>query len=1355
MIRVMYGPMYVDDSEEGEIPNLWTVPTLSSSGEEEFLISYKQLHNFAANLESAGTESEPVTRYVDFTGITASEATNFSFLTKSAGINLIGRINDADDASSILGSRIFDDFELVGPGTKTLPSDYYKGSSTTGVGHLVVNATDGEYDFNNYTGSDSVGVGLAAITVAAAAAADDDQQAATIKGKIASTIDSVTTKISYGNGDTALANAAGNDEIAIDSEASHAILDQDFLDRQSINHRGKSFIDFNGRVGHLVDLEDSDGHSLNDFNIKSTGPVSLYNDEDFDHDDESLTPFFDGSTTHTANSLLTLVYTGTKTFTGHIHGDSTLKVGTNSSIGNLTIGGEADVSDASIAIETGSSLSISSDATISGASITIDASSTLTITAEQYEDLDEIVNNGTLNITDGENVPAIDLSTVTGSGNINLTIGDTASPPAVTFSGKTSETTHIKSSTDLTIADGATIAQGTDLTIESDSVTTSVAQYALIVDLENKGTLNITDGENDSAIDLSKVTGSGDINLTIGDTASPPAVTFDGVTSATTNVMSSTDVTIGSSASIAQGTDWSIESGSLTTTVAQYESIGDLENGGRLNITDGQENPALDLTTVKETSPPTGTIYLTIGGGSDVTYTGKATGVTTIESTVNVTTGVGASFNGADYKISDGLLDITGSEYEDLDVITNNGSLKIRDGEKHPGIDFTSVVEASPPGPIQFYINGDSTIEGRFTDAVDVYQTAGSVTIESSPPAQISGADWIIFEGSSLTLSSSQYNELGDITINGTLNISDVENDPDIDVSGVTGSGVVNLIIGDTASPTAVTFDGSTSATTHIKSSTDVTIGSSASIAQGTDWTVIDASLTATVGSYALIDNLVNNGEVNIPDGENDPEIDLSTITGSGIVNLEIEGTNSPPEVDFNGTLGDFVSVRSTTSVTIGDSATLGLADWEVAGSTLTISAGDVSGLTTISGSGTTLVTDFDFTVATSLNNISTITTEIYATLGADQSIDDNDLPASGSWFLRNESGSSTLNITNDSENKESSKNISSNFFQLQSTSPQLEQEDFTIYIQVKEERDEYLKHDFEDYYTRNQNNSSSAVDNIHLDFMPTTELTFGGTENTGRLTPSNYISGSCKIVTIPSLIISGKEFLEKTPESSHSSRLVATELHNALDADFRYINLDNLDIRFGTESIDRTFVGFIKNNTDTVQVTIRKNSTMRVGRTGSATNSPPNLYDHRLEFLTPIGVKLFDSNDSQLTNQKIHITGPGNLVFSEGSSIYSNSVDLQLFGSNIYFSGAEITTGTEILSDRYLNQTDSIEKIVYHGIHTSNATDFIYNNGDDVTYYENSSWQDNPESSASPPETFASQMKFGLLIKDATFSCN
>ena len=215
---------------------------------------------------------------------------------------------------------------------------------------------------------------------------------------------------------------------------------------------------------------------------------------------------------------------------------------------------------------------------------------------------------------------------------------------------------------------------------------------------------------------------------------------------------------------------------------------------------------------------------------------------------------------------------------------------------------------------------------------------------------------------------------------------------------------------------------------------------------------------------------------------------------------------------------------------------------------------------------------------------------------------------------------------------------------------------------------------------------------------------------------------------------------LEKIPEDDHSTKLVATALHSTLDADLSNINLDNLEVIFGNGSTitdNNTFIGKIKNKTDTVQVKIRSNATMQVGIN--------NNYDHRLELLTPIGVKLQDTSSDLINNQRVHVTGNGRLKFTSGTAYYSNSTELQIFGGNIYLS-EEAALGTN-----FITQNPSITKITYHGIADDGEEDFIFNDSDDVVYYESTEWQDVPDSS--PQEKYNEKIKFGLLISDASFS--
>ncbi len=107
--------MHVDDTaltgKTGEVENLW---------QGGATILYPQSHNLPATL----TASAAKTIYIDFNGITGTEAINLSNVVVGSNVTLVGLLNAGDDLTNVIGLENLSYLQLNGDGLFILPISY-------------------------------------------------------------------------------------------------------------------------------------------------------------------------------------------------------------------------------------------------------------------------------------------------------------------------------------------------------------------------------------------------------------------------------------------------------------------------------------------------------------------------------------------------------------------------------------------------------------------------------------------------------------------------------------------------------------------------------------------------------------------------------------------------------------------------------------------------------------------------------------------------------------------------------------------------------------------------------------------------------------------------------------------------------------------------------------------------------------------------------------------------------------------------------------------------------------------------------------------------------------------------------
>jgi Ca2+-binding RTX toxin-like protein len=478
---------------------------------------------------------------------------------------------------------------------------------------------------------------------------------------------------------------------------------------------------------------------------------------------------------------------------------------------------------------------ISNDVTFTGDlstldSLIVDTSKTLTIDAAKINNV-TTTNNGTINITNQDAVPAMDLTTITG-GTVNTNWSGNA-----TFTGNLSTSNLTVASGTMTIDDSSTISNTSSIVVNG----------AMVV--------------NASKVNADTISGSG--TITVNNLDATPAMDFANITTSTVNTNWSGTATY--TGNLTNVDNLEISSGTMTVSNSLLSAVT-LSGAGNITLSDASVSVS-DINTIASAISGVVTTTATQNDAATLkTLTSNNSDMITITMAASATTA-------ADLNIIDGK---TGVAIDASSITAFTGtSTDIQTALSSSGItglntrDIT-LTEANVAATTVNSIAGDTT--GFVTATI----TTGAVTATLNAITNVDASDVITFTTNSTSADASDLVDLNAkvdtftsssiTTITETQGagfVSEVTNalaivpNAIVTISGTASASDMNTILGTTTGVVTATISSDTAVNlntnlSNATSSDTLTLTTSGTSANASDLTALDSKTSVAINASSV-----------------------------------------------------------------------------------------------------------------------------------------------------------------------------------------------------------------------------------------------------------------------------------------------------------------------------------------------------------------------------------------------------------------------------------------------------------------------------------------------------------------------
>uniref|UniRef100_UPI0040472DEE hypothetical protein n=1 Tax=Aliarcobacter sp. TaxID=2321116 RepID=UPI0040472DEE len=532
-----------------------------------------------------------------------------------------------------------------------------------------------------------------------------------------------------------------------------------------------------------------------------------------------------------------------------------------------------------------------------------------------------ITNNATMNITNLDGTPALNISTLSGSGTTTA-----ISDGNVTFTGNlgSADLTITNNSTFTANAGAVELGTGT-ITVNSGSTLLVDSTEIIGQSVNGAGTTNV--------VNMESTSGTADYSTI---TTTTTTLNWSGTGTDFSGNIGNADLTVSSGTmNILSGA--TLENGSLTVSIGATLNIHvdeannqAITNNGIVNVTSFQDNLAVDVSGI--TGAGTTNLNWT---ASTATFTGDIGNANLLVSGGNMIIGNSADISGT------GSLSVSGAGTLTLDAvkantetITGTGTTAVTNLDGTATADLSNITSTN----VTAISDGNVTFTGNLGKAVTTVTGNSTFTIDNT--ADLGTATFSVNTGSTIIAEASK---LTGKTVNGTGTVSITNLD-----------GILNADFGNINSSTTLNVDWSGTAT-YIGNLTNV---DTLNVSSGT--MSVDANILNSATS------ITNSATINIANLEVVPSMDLTKITG-GTTNADWSGNGT-----FTGNLGSSNLTVSNGLMTVSTGTISGSGTVVVnGGATLSADATKLSG-ETISGAGNITISNLQSKTDSSFTGLDT-----------------------------------------------------------------------------------------------------------------------------------------------------------------------------------------------------------------------------------------------------------------------------------------------------------------------------------------------------------------------------------------------
>ena len=884
----------------------------------------------AITVDLSAASGQNVTVNYAITGTATGSGTDFTLANGTLTINA-GATTGTINIASIVNDSLDEANETIiltlsSPGNATLGSDDVHTYTITDNDNAPV------VDFNTTSSNGAESVSSKAITVDLSAASSNN---VTVNYAITGTATGSGTDFTLANGTLTINAGATSGTITIGSIADDSLDEVNETVIVTLSSPGNATLGSDDV--HTYTITDNDNAPVVDFEAtSSSGAESV----------SSKAITVDLSAVSSQNVTVNYAITGTASGSGtdFTLANGTLTINAGATTGTITIAGIVDDGD-----EEGNETVVLTLSNPGNATLGSDDVHTFTILeplgASRTIAFADATSNGAESVS--SKVVTIQMSSSTAS---NATVNY-----AITGTATGSGTDYTLANGTATIAAGATSTTITIAGIVDDSL--DEANETIIITLSNPSNANpgstlvhtytITDNDNAPVVDFNTTSSNG------AESVSSKAITVDLSAASGQNVTVNYAIT---GTATGSGTDFTLANGTLTINAGA--TSGTINISSIINDLIDEANETVIVTL---SSPGNATL------GSDRVHTYTITD----NDNAPVVDFNATSSSGAESASSAGLtVDLSAASGQNVTV-----NYAITGTATGSGTDFTLA-------------NGTLTINAG--------ETSGTITIASIANDSLDEANETVI----VTLSSPGNATLGSDDVH-TYTITDNDNAPVVDFETTSSNGAESV------SSKAITVDLSAASGQNVTVNYTVTGTATGS---GTDFTLANGTLTISAGATSgtiTIGSIINDAA----DEANETVIltlsspGNATLGSDDVHTYTINDNDDAPVVDFNTTSSSGAESASSASLTVDLSAvssqnvTVNYAitgtatgsgtDYTLANGTLTIAAGETTGIITIAGIVNDSLDEANETV------IVTLSSPNNATLGSDRvhtyTINDND----------------------------------------------------------------------------------------------------------------------------------------------------------------------------------------------------------------------------------------------------------------------------------------------------------------------------------------------------------------------------
>ncbi|MDC1008598.1 Calx-beta domain-containing protein [Gammaproteobacteria bacterium] len=884
----------------------------------------------AITVDLSAASGQNVTVNYAITGTATGSGTDFTLANGTLTINA-GATTGTINIASIVNDSLDEANETIiltlsSPGNATLGSDDVHTYTITDNDNAPV------VDFNTTSSNGAESVSSKAITVDLSAASSNN---VTVNYAITGTATGSGTDFTLANGTLTINAGATSGTITIGSIADDSLDEVNETVIVTLSSPGNATLGSDDV--HTYTITDNDNAPVVDFEAtSSSGAESV----------SSKAITVDLSAVSSQNVTVNYAITGTASGSGtdFTLANGTLTINAGATTGTITIAGIVDDGD-----EEGNETVVLTLSNPGNATLGSDDVHTFTILeplgASRTIAFADATSNGAESVS--SKVVTIQMSSSTAS---NATVNY-----AITGTATGSGTDYTLANGTATIAAGATSTTITIAGIVDDSL--DEANETIIITLSNPSNANpgstlvhtytITDNDNAPVVDFNTTSSNG------AESVSSKAITVDLSAASGQNVTVNYAIT---GTATGSGTDFTLANGTLTINAGA--TSGTINISSIINDLIDEANETVIVTL---SSPGNATL------GSDRVHTYTITD----NDNAPVVDFNATSSSGAESASSAGLtVDLSAASGQNVTV-----NYAITGTATGSGTDFTLA-------------NGTLTINAG--------ETSGTITIASIANDSLDEANETVI----VTLSSPGNATLGSDDVH-TYTITDNDNAPVVDFETTSSNGAESV------SSKAITVDLSAASGQNVTVNYTVTGTATGS---GTDYTLANGTLTINAGATSgtiTIGSIINDAA----DEANETVIltlsspGNATLGSDDVHTYTINDNDDAPVVDFNTTSSSGAESASSASLTVDLSAvssqnvTVNYAitgtatgsgtDYTLANGTLTIAAGETTGIITIAGIVNDSLDEANETV------IVTLSSPNNATLGSDRvhtyTINDND----------------------------------------------------------------------------------------------------------------------------------------------------------------------------------------------------------------------------------------------------------------------------------------------------------------------------------------------------------------------------